>query len=43
VQIAVGVQTQIGWSVVPMGQFLAGIAERLKVTDGVWMLERGHR
>jgi hypothetical protein len=28
--------------VVPMGQFLAGIAERLKMADGFRMLERGH-
>jgi hypothetical protein len=25
-----------------MGQFLAGIAQRLEVADGVWVLKRSH-
>ena len=42
VQVAVGVQPQLRRAVVAAGQLLAGVAERLKVADGVGMLQGGH-
>lgn len=42
VQIAVGVQTQLRWPVVPMGQFLASITERLEVSDRLGILQGCH-
>jgi two-component system OmpR family response regulator len=41
-QVAIGVEPQLGGAVVPVCQFLAGIAKRLEVADGVGMLESGH-
>jgi hypothetical protein len=41
-QIAVCVQAEFRRTVEAMGQFLAGITQRLEVPDGVGMVERGH-
>ena len=41
-QVAIGIKAQLRGAVVPMGQLLAGIAERLEVTNGVGMLQSGH-
>jgi hypothetical protein len=43
VQVAVGIEAEIMGPMVPVGQLLAGIAQGLEVTDGVWVLERGQR
>ena len=43
VQVAIGIKAQIMGPMVPVGQLLAGIAQGLEVTDGVWVLERGQR
>jgi hypothetical protein len=37
-EVTVGVEAQIGGAMVTVCQFLAGIAERLEVADGVRML-----
>jgi len=39
VEVAIGIEPQLRWAMEPVGQFLAGIAERLEVADGVWMLQ----
>ena len=41
-QIAVGIEAQLGRAVEAVGQILAGITQGLEMADGVWMLERGH-
>jgi hypothetical protein len=43
VQIAVGVEAEIMGTMVPVGKLLAGIAQGLEMSDGVWVLERGQR
>jgi two-component system OmpR family response regulator len=42
VEVAIGIEAQLGGAVVSMDQLLAGIAERLEVADGVGMLQSGH-
>ena len=41
-QVAVGIEPQLGWAVVPVSQALERIAEGLELPDGVGMLQRGH-
>lgn len=43
VEVAVGIQAQFAWAVVPMGKLLARVTERLEVADGVGMFEHGER
>jgi hypothetical protein len=42
VQVAIGIKAKLGGAVIPVGQLLAGIAERLEVANGVGMLQSGH-
>jgi hypothetical protein len=42
VQVAIGVKPELGGSVETVGQLLAGIAQGLKVTNGVGMLKGCH-
>ena len=41
-EIAVGVETQLGRAMVAVGQLLARVTERLEMANGVGMLEGGH-
>jgi hypothetical protein len=41
-EIAIGVEAQLGGAMVAMDQLLAGVAEGLEVADGVGMLQSGH-
>jgi len=41
-QVAVGIEPQLRWAVVPVSQALERIAEGLELPDGVGMLQRGH-
>jgi hypothetical protein len=41
-KIAVCIKTEFGRTVIAVSQLLAGIAERLKVPDGVGVLQSGH-
>ena len=41
-QVAVGIEPELRWAVVPVSQALERIAERLELPDGVGMLQRGH-
>ncbi len=42
VEVAIGIKAQLGGAVISVGQLLAGITQRLKVADGVGMLQSGH-
>jgi len=41
-QVAVGIEPELRWAVVPVCQALERIAEGLELPDGVGMLQRGH-
>jgi hypothetical protein len=41
-QVAVGIEPELRWAVVPVSKALERIAEGLELPDGVWMLQRGH-
>jgi hypothetical protein len=41
-QVPVGVETEFGGTMVPVGQLLAGIAKRLEMADGVGVLQSSH-
>ena len=41
-QVAVGIEPELRWAVVPVSQALERIAEGLELPDGVGMLQRGH-
>ncbi len=41
-QVAVGIEPELRWAVVPVSQALQRIAKRLELADGVGMLQRGH-
>jgi hypothetical protein len=43
VEVAIGIEAQLGGAVIPVCQLLAGITQRLKVADGVWMLQSSHK
>jgi hypothetical protein len=42
VQIPIGIQSQLRWGVVPGGQLLTGITQRLEVSNGFRMLKGCH-
>lgn len=42
VEVAIGIEAQFTRAVVPMGKFLARVAERLEMADGFGVLEGGH-
>ncbi len=41
VEVAIGVQTHFAGAVVPVGELLARVAERLEMADGVGVFEHG--
>ena len=40
--VAIGIKPQLPWAVEAMGKFLAGIAKRLEMADGVRVLKRSN-